>query len=314
MSTALALNDFSQLSDRQLKTIKQTVAKDLRPLEFDLFIEKARSVGLNPLRNEICAIVFSKNNEEKRSVSYITTINGYRMLASGGRDYRGAGPQDEQIDIDNKLVSPSNPLGIISAQYTCYKRDPDTKEWFPVSAKAYWDEYAPMKDVWAYDQEAGKRLPTGEKELNDTWQRMPRLMIMKCAEALCLRRNWTEHIPGDIYTHEEMERAQMIDITPSEAVDNAAKQARLEKLGGPALLFSWSPGEEPERIEIESFAERFLEWLQGQTDADWIRGTIEFNKHAINQFWGEKASDWNQVKKEMETHISKLEKANVQAS
>ena len=54
------MGNIADYTGAQLMTIKRTVASDTNDMEFDLFMEAARSYGLDPFRRQISAIVFSK--------------------------------------------------------------------------------------------------------------------------------------------------------------------------------------------------------------------------------------------------------------
>ena len=55
----------------------------------------------------------------------------------------------------------------------------------PVIGEAYWDEFAPIADEWAFDQEERKRKPTGRKVLDASgnWAKMPIVMITNAPRA-----------------------------------------------------------------------------------------------------------------------------------
>ena len=48
-----------ELTKSQLDLIWD-INRDLTPREFDQFIETARALGLNPLRRQICTVVFAR--------------------------------------------------------------------------------------------------------------------------------------------------------------------------------------------------------------------------------------------------------------
>ena len=212
-------------SDSQLSLIKRTVASDCSRDEFDLFIEVARRVGLDPFRRQIYAVVYSKDNPEKRKMSIITGIDGFRAVAARNKDYR---PDEDEPDfkVNPELKGPTNPLGLERAKVRCFKLAPDG-EWHPVVGVAYWDEFAPVKEVWEYDPDQRKRVPTGRYELDakSKWATMGRIMLAKCAEAQALRRGWPEDLSG-IYAPEEMARADAIDVTPSDAAEHHETEER----------------------------------------------------------------------------------------
>lgn len=79
-------------SRAQIDLIKRTVAADCDHTEFDLFMEVARRIGLDPFRKQIYAVVYNKDKPERRKMSIITGIDGYRAVAARSDRYR---PDDQ---------------------------------------------------------------------------------------------------------------------------------------------------------------------------------------------------------------------------
>ena len=168
MATAIQASGFNAA---QLRTIKHTVAADTNDLEFDLFLEACRSYGLDPFRKQIHAVVYNKDKADKRKMSIIVSRDGLRVLAQRCKDYRPAS-DPARIAYDEASRGPTNPKGIVSATVTLWKQD-NRGEWFPVIGEAYWDEFAPVTDEWAWDQAQNRRAPTGKKTVEGNWARMP---------------------------------------------------------------------------------------------------------------------------------------------
>jgi RecT family len=63
-----------------LALIRRTVASDND--EFALFIHWARSLHLDPLRRQVHAFVFHKQDPKKRRLSLVTSIEGFRAIAA----------------------------------------------------------------------------------------------------------------------------------------------------------------------------------------------------------------------------------------
>jgi len=210
---------------RQLDIIKRTVAHDTNDDELNLFIEYAKSKRLDPFSKQVIAVVFSKDDPKKRRMSIIVTQDGQRILASRCRDYR---PSEEvpEFTYDPSLKGPTNPLGIEKATVTLWKQDNENK-WHPVKGWAFWDEYAPIREEWAYDPEAKKRTPTGKMTLDSSgnWAKMPRVMLAKCATMVALRAGWPETFEG-VYGEEEMDQARTVDLTASEMVEMEREEHR----------------------------------------------------------------------------------------
>jgi phage recombination protein Bet len=230
MSNVVAIQKNDVLYDpKTINLIRRTVAADTNDDEFNLFVNMARSLGLDPLRRQIYAFVFSKNNPQKRRLSIIVSIDGFRSIAESTGNYRP--DEDEAVyEINDSLKSPLNPLGIVKATVRVWKYSHG--DWHRVTGVAYWDEYAPIKDEWGYDEASGKNRPTGKKTLDDSgqWVKMPRVMLAKCAEAQALRKAWPDNF-ANVYESSEIDRAKVIDMLPAEAAEQGAVAERQQRIG-----------------------------------------------------------------------------------
>lgn len=310
------MNDLSAMrhqqlvyTGKQLDLIRRTVASDCNATEFDLYLEVAKRVGLDPFRKQIYAVVYSKDKPEKRKMSIITGIDGLRAVAARNRDYR----PDENAPVfeyDPTVKSEINPAGIVSATVKCHKLAPDG-QWHPVAGIAFWDEFVPLTEAWAFDQQAGKRQPTGVYELSKTsnWYKMPRVMIAKAAEAIALRKGWPEDLSG-IYGEEEMDRSRTADMTATEAVEAFEADKRLQLTGGRgAILVQWSPESPLEAVSAGSFADRCAAHVRASTSLPDLDGWEDTNRAALQQFWGQSKSDALELKKIIEGRKSELAEA-----
>lgn len=287
---------------KQLDLIRRTVAADCSEDEFNLFIEVATRLSLDPFRKQIYAVVYNKDKPDKRKMSIITGIDGFRSIAERSGKYR-PGEDEPQIVCDEGARDPkTNPLGIERAVVTVYKYGPDG-QWHPLKGVAYWSEFAPLNEVWAYDADAGKKRPTGEFELPyGNWRKMPRVMIAKVAEAQALRKGWPEDLAG-VYASEEMDRTT-IDATASEIAETAAVERRLELIAGKdSLVCMWAPGTPLESVPIGQFADRCIEFLHDATPDD-IKAWSETNAATLKEFWARSKSDALAVKSFMEKRLA----------
>jgi len=309
--TVVALQTPSPLRPRdydpaQLALIRRTVAADTTADEFNMFIEIAKRAGLDPFRRQLYCIVYSKDKPDKRKVTFITGIDGFRAVAARNRDYR---PDDEEPTIvyDDAAKNPEiNPLGIVKATVKAHKMAP-SGEWFPVSGTAYWSEFAPLKDEWAWNEEKNKRAPTGRITLDPTsnWYKMGRIMICKCAEAQALRKGWPEDLSG-IYSPEEMERP-MLDVTPTDAIEQHEQAQRMARIGGTnTIAMIWKMGEALEAVPVGKLADRCIAHfatLESIGELDWWWAT---NEVSMRQFWALHKSDALNVKAEHEKRKAAL--------
>src|SRR4051812_3982217 len=86
-------------------------AKECNQIEFDQFIHQARALLLDPLQRHIYAFVFNKTDPDKRAMSVIIGISGYRSIAARSGNYR---PDDKAPRFSRKaaLKGEANPEGI----------------------------------------------------------------------------------------------------------------------------------------------------------------------------------------------------------
>lgn len=104
----------------------------------------------------------------------ITGIDGFRVIAERTGKY---------CPGDTEYIEDANG-NLIAARVSVRKRVGD--DWFTVTETAYLSEY---------------------KANTPIWQKMPRVMIAKCAESRSLRRAFPSELSG-LYTQEEMEQAE----------------------------------------------------------------------------------------------------------
>lgn len=294
--------NMARFTPAQTSLIKRTAAKDCSDVEFDEFLHVCMRAGLDPLRKQIYALVYSKDKPDKRNMTIIVGIDGYRTMAERTGNYRPNDRPPEFVYRD-ELKGPVNPLGIESVTVTVYKFSHDA--WHPVSATVYWDEYAPITTKeWQYDQEAGKRkLKDIEPKLDDSgkWAKMPRQMLEKCATAKAIRSGWPDDFSG-IYDEAEMDQANVLDLTPSEWAEKHATESRLTKIGGGGGIYFDFPGESDalEHIELGKVADQVLAYIERHPEVEAIEYFLERNSRPMNEFWARAKTDALELKKQIE--------------
>ena len=287
--SALALTD-----DKQLALIRRTVAKDCDAAEFDLFIHVCRAVRLDPLRRQIYAFVFGKDNPKKRQMTIVTSIGGYRSIAERTGNYR---PGPTEVVVDPALIdAATNPRGISHAVATIYKHAHG--EWHPVTETAYWEEFAPIKEVWENNAPTGKFMLDRSK---DGWRRMPRVMIEKCAEAKALRRGWPDDF-ASLLTEEEIDHKHAIELTASEAAERGEVTARLELIGGKdALTIDWCDGSALALVPIGQLGDKALAFIAANKDEPLtVRAWANRNAITLREYWARDKAGALAVKKAVE--------------
>ena len=274
------------LEGKQLELIRRTVAADCNAAEFDQFIHICKAVRLDPLRRQIYAFVFGKNNPQYRRMSVITGIDGYRAIAERTQNYR-PDPQPPRITYDDAAKDPQkNPLGIVRAEITVFKFAHGA--WFPVAGEAYWDEYAPFKD--------GILDPK-----KDNWRKMARVMISKCAEAQAIRRAWPDDFSG-LEVEEEVDRRASLDLTATEEADQIATERRFNAIGGSnAVTVDWLDGNALAREPVGTFGDKVLAFVKDYIDSpSTIKAFQTRNETALREYWAHDKSGALALKKAFE--------------
>lgn len=182
---AIVTKNADEFDREKIDLIKRTVAQDATDDELDLFIYQAKRTGLDPLSRQLH---FVKRNRKKfvnnqwieEGVATIQTgIDGYRTIAARTGEY--AGNDDAIYDSETEKYP-------IKATVTVYRMIKGERVGFTASAR--WSEYCPVYN--------GKP--------SSMWEKMPYLMLAKCAEALALRKAFPQELSG-VYTTEEMSQA-----------------------------------------------------------------------------------------------------------
>lgn len=310
-------------SERQLATIKRTVAKDTNDDEFNLFIEYCKVKQLDPFSRQVIAVIFNKDNAAKRQMTIITTQEGLRVMAARCGDYRPA-EKEPEYEYDPSLKGPANPLGIVKCAVTLWKQD-DAGKWWPVNGTAYWDEFAPVKTSDdAYDwvgtgeywpdkdgnptnrEKKRKTLKQGAdlakfQTLDDgLWKKMGRIMIAKCATSQALRAGWPATFSG-VYGEEEMDRARVADLDASELVAMEAEERRAKAVGMSNDEYPFVDDQgNLHFIPAGKYGDSLLEEARRCANPQQVQAMVVRNREGFNRFWAKHKDDALQVKRELE--------------
>lgn len=279
----------------------QRMNPDCNAVEFDQFMHVSAQLGLDPLRKQIYAFVFSKDNADKRRMAIVVGIDGFRSVAKRSREYR-PDSRAPRFTYDESLRNDAtNPLGLVSAEVSVFQWSHDA--WHEVTAVAYWDEFAPIVEGGTWEEnERGKRFfkKDGNQMLDpkrDAWRKMARIMLSKCAEAQAIRRAWPEALSA-IYADEEIDRARTIDLTATEIAEQANVEARLLQIGGAdAILFDM--GEGLERIPLAKAGDMILERFRSMQPHEILQWK-NLNRVPLQEFWARSKADALEIKKEIE--------------
>jgi phage recombination protein Bet len=286
------------LTPAQLTMVRETMAKDCNDREFNLFMAVCQRTGLDPIKRQISCMVHNKDKPDKRQLTIIVQIDGLRVIAKRSGDYR---PMETAplYEFDERVKDEAtNPLGLVRVEVRAWKRYGD--EWFPVVGEAYWSEFAPLKDEWQNNQK------TGRKVLSGKWGDMPRLMLAKCAEAQALRRGWPDDMSG-LYAEEEFDRLQVIDVTPTEIIEQRAAEQRQARLGGSeSVMLCVALGEPLERVGRGMIIDRLFELYREAAESGWIEWFRKTNAESLKQAWAWHPGDALEAKRFSEQRIEIL--------
>jgi phage recombination protein Bet len=184
-SQALSIVDAgpSTVTADQVALIKSTIAKDATDAELQLFFHDCLRQGVHPLDKLI--------HFTKRSGKYtpITSIDFMRIRAAA---------TGECIGIDDATFTGTPKAGDFAATVTVWRLVQGQRSAFTATAR--WSEYKPDQNDFM-------------------WQKMPFVMLGKCAEALALRKGFPQQLAG-LYAKEELDQAD------ADADDRADRSTR----------------------------------------------------------------------------------------
>ncbi|WP_457586175.1 phage recombination protein Bet [Ensifer canadensis] len=292
------------MTSKQVALVKQTIAKDCNDDEFNLYMEVARGKGLDPFLGQIIPMVFSKKDAAKRKMTIIISRDGQRVIAQRCGDYRPAS-KPPIYEFDKDLKGPLNPQGIVSATVYLWKQDPKSSEWYEVAGQSFWEEFAPIKDEWAQN-ENGRNYKTGNQTLDDSgnWARMPRLMIAKCAEMQALRAGWPEQFTG-LYDEAEMDRAKVLDLTASEVVEKEREDNRLRAVGASnSITVTWGDNWALENVPVGKFFDEAVKFIT-EASPETVEKWRDANREPLQRYWAAQPGDALELRKRIDAAIAR---------
>lgn len=182
MSTELQIRpDQTSFDDKQLAALRSIGVANAPNADIALFFHQAARTGLDPFSRQIYLI----NRGGKWTIQ--TAIDGFRLIRDRKGTYRGhteewCGTDGIWTDVWLQKQPPAAARVLIYVEG--YVK--------PVPGVALWNEYAQM----------GR-----DGKPQALWASKPALMLAKCAEALALRKAYSQDLSG-LYTTDEIPEAE----------------------------------------------------------------------------------------------------------
>ena len=158
------------VTEEQKQLIRQQIAGDCNDAEFAFYLGVCKKYNADPFMKHIFPV------RRKGKIVYQSSIEYYRLCASRSGEYGGS---DDPV-FDNEATPRKATVTVhrIVKGIRC-----------PTTASARWSQY----------------YPGNEKGQGWAWEKMPHVMLGKCAEALALRKAFPAEIGGGVYVKEELE-------------------------------------------------------------------------------------------------------------
>lgn len=194
MTELTVANDYGQ---ERLEAWKTMYCNGTTNAEAEMFVRTAMACKLSPEKRQIFLVPRWNKDLHRNTYSPQVSIDGLRLIAQRTGVYGGQTPA-EWCGSDGVWVTvwlkDEYPL---AARVGVYRKD-----WqFPLYAIAKWNSY---------------RQTNSKGQITAMWNKMPDLMLAKCAEALALRRAFPDETNG-LYTEDEMAQATVVEVERSAA-------------------------------------------------------------------------------------------------
>lgn len=180
MTTALAKTQSTALAAAgaytadQVDLIKRTICKGATNDELALFMATAKRLGLDPFARQIFAVKRKNRSTGIDEMAIQVSIDGFRLAAERTGGYAPGRLTDFEYNAKDELI-----------RAIAYVKKFSHGAWHEVAEEATWGEFSQKSPLW---------------------DRMPRVMLAKCAEARALRRAFPNELAG-VYAPEEMDQA-----------------------------------------------------------------------------------------------------------
>jgi len=137
---------------------------------------------------------------------------------------------------------------------------------------------------------------------------MPRLMIVKCAEAQALRRAFPEDL-SSLYESAELDRAMVAEERTASGL--LAEHEKLERQAltntRDSIPFAFGYGAPIEYVPSGKAADRLIAFIRKIDSPAELQQFRDTNKQSFNKLWADHKSDGLEVKKALEQREKVLE-------
>jgi len=232
----------TDFTHQQLTLIRDTIAKNATPDELQLFLYRAKSMGLDPLKPG--QIHFVKYGSGPGSV--VVGIEGFRSIAHKTGKLSGI-KRGAIKDEKGKLI------GAFAEVYRSDWTNPAREE-VPL------EEYLGTSPIW---------------------RKMPETMIKKVAECAALRMAFPNDL-GGVYEHAEMDQADRSSVTPNAFGGPAPEDGRPIEEMGYRIPFGKFKARAIEEIDLKDLGDyvNYLERM-AEKKGETIKGQVkDFIDHA----------------------------------
>jgi phage recombination protein Bet len=188
----------TEFTAEQVDLIKRLYGGGATNDEFAVFLHQCKRTGLDPMARQIYLVKRWDSKNQRNNMTVQVGIDGFRLVADRTGAY--AGNDDPVYDDESKPQKATVAVYKIVGGMRC-----------PFTATARWSQYYP-----------------GDKQ-GFMWNKMPHLMLGKCAEALALRKAFPAELSG-LYTDDEMAQAGESQVVEATVVDEAIGDEQLRTL------------------------------------------------------------------------------------